>query len=117
MTKRKLLKNTSTSSFGSPGREGHDSSAFYKTRLYADQPQAEAETYVENPPVDVDLIISHSSESMDELPDCSVHLMVTSPPYNVGKDYDEDLSLDEYLAFLRRVWKEVYRTLVPGGRV
>jgi site-specific DNA-methyltransferase (adenine-specific) len=42
--------------------------------------------------------------------------MVTSPPYNVGKDYDEDLSLDEYLAFLRRVWKEVYRVLVPGGR-
>ena len=53
---------------------------------------------------------------MAELPDCSVHLMVTSPPYNVGKDYDEDLSLDEYLAFLRMVWKEVYRVLVPGGR-
>jgi site-specific DNA-methyltransferase (adenine-specific) len=53
---------------------------------------------------------------MDELPDCSIHLMVTSPPYNVGKDYDEDLSLDEYLAFLRNVWKEVYRVLVPGGR-
>ncbi len=42
--------------------------------------------------------------------------MVTSPPYNVGKDYDEDLSLDEYLAFLRGVWAEVYRVLVPGGR-
>lgn len=116
MAKRKLLKNTSTSSFGSPGREGHDSSAFYKTRLYADQPQAESETYIENPLSSLDLIFHHSSENMDELPDCSVHLMVTSPPYNVGKDYDEDLSLEEYLHFLNTIWKQVYRVLVPGGR-
>jgi len=116
MSKRKLLKSTSTSSFGSPGREGHDSSAFYKARLYDDQPQAESEAYVENPLASVDVIFQHSSEAMSELPDCSAHLMVTSPPYNVGKDYDEDLSLDEYLMFLRNVWKEVYRVLVPGGR-
>lgn len=116
MPKRKLLKNTSTASFGSPGREGHDSSAFYKTRLYANQPQAEFETYMENPLASVDQIFNHSSERMHELPDCSVHLMVTSPPYNVGKDYDEDLSLEEYLGFLNTVWKEVFRVLVPGGR-
>ncbi|MGB8993325.1 MAG: site-specific DNA-methyltransferase [Desulfobaccales bacterium] len=42
--------------------------------------------------------------------------MVTSPPYNVGKDYDENLTLEEYLKFLNRVWSEVYRVLVPGGR-
>jgi site-specific DNA-methyltransferase (adenine-specific) len=53
---------------------------------------------------------------MDELPDNSIHLMVTSPPYNVGKEYDEDLTLEEYREFLKRVWKEVYRVLVPGGR-
>ena len=116
MSKRKLLKNTSTTSFGSPGREGHDSSSFYNARLYADQPQAGTEAYVENTPSAVDVLFGHSSEQMAELPDCSVHLMVTSPPYNVGKDYDEDLSLDEYLAFLRSVWKEVHRVLVPGGR-
>ncbi len=116
MSKRKLLKSTSTSSFGSPGREGHDSSAFYKTRLYAERPQVEAEAYVENLSAEVDVIFNHSSEAMSELPDCSIHLMVTSPPYNVGKDYDEDLSLEEYLAFLRNVWSEVYRVLVPGGR-
>src|ERR1041385_1842571 len=82
MSKRKLLKSTSTSAFGSPGREGHDSSPFYNTRLYADQPQAESETYLENPLAGLDVIFNHSSEAMGELPDCSVHLMVTSPPYN-----------------------------------
>ncbi len=53
---------------------------------------------------------------MEELPDCSVHLMVTSPPYNVGKEYDDDLTLAEYRAFLKRVMAEVYRVLVTGGR-
>jgi len=42
--------------------------------------------------------------------------MVTSPPYNVGKEYDENLTLKEYRQFLKRVWKGVYRVLVPGGR-
>jgi len=54
---------------------------------------------------------------MEELPDNSVHLMVTSPPYNVGKDYDEDFTLAQFLEFLKRVWKEVHRVLLPGGRV
>jgi site-specific DNA-methyltransferase (adenine-specific) len=43
--------------------------------------------------------------------------MVTSPPYNVGKVYDEDLTLEDYLALLKRVCGEVYRVLVPGGRM
>ncbi len=116
MPKRKFSENTSTTSFGSPGREGHDASAFYRTRLYGDQPQLESEAYVENPIADLDVIFHRSSEKMKELPDNSVHLMVTSPPYNVGKEYDEDLTLEEYLAFLRRVWMETYRVLVPGGR-
>lgn len=64
----------------------------------------------------LDTIFHGSSEQMNELPENSIHLMVTSPPYNVGKDYDEDLSLDEYLSFLKRVWAETYRVLVPGGR-
>ncbi len=111
-------KNTSTASFGSPGREGHDSSAFYSARLYDEKPQVDAMPYVENPiPADrFNTITLASSENMSNLPDSSVHLMVTSPPYNVGKDYDENLTLDEYLAFLRRVWGETYRVLVPGGR-
>jgi site-specific DNA-methyltransferase (adenine-specific) len=42
--------------------------------------------------------------------------MVTSPPYNVGKEYDRNLTLNEYRAFLKQVWSEVKRVLVPGGR-
>jgi len=70
----------------------------------------------ELPPDVLDSVIGKSSENMRELPDCSVHLMVTSPPYNVGKQYDEDLTLREYLDLLGRVFREVYRVLVPGGR-
>lgn len=114
MTKR---KNTVTSTFGSPGREGHDSSAFYSTRLYADRVHIGSEAYVENPIRELNVIHQASCEEMKELPDCSVHLMVTSPPYNVGKEYDNNLTLEEYLAFLMRVWKETYRVLVQGGRV
>ncbi|MEE9216544.1 MAG: site-specific DNA-methyltransferase [Anaerolineales bacterium] len=61
-------------------------------------------------------IFESSSEEMSELPDHSVHLMVTSPPYNVRKDYDEDLSLDEYRLLLSNVFRETYRVLVTGGR-
>jgi site-specific DNA-methyltransferase (adenine-specific) len=112
-------KKTKTSSFGSPGRIGHDSSAFYAGRLYADQPQEETLEYVENriPSDKLDRIVNASAERMADLPDSSVHLTVTSPPYNVGKDYDEDLSLEEYLSFLKRVWAETFRVLVPGGRL
>ena len=57
-----------------------------------------------------------SAEYMSELPDSSIHLMVTSPPYNVGKVYDEDMTMLEHLSSLERVWAEVFRLLVPGGR-
>jgi site-specific DNA-methyltransferase (adenine-specific) len=65
----------------------------------------------------LDHIFCKSCEQMSELPEGSVHLMVTSPPYNVGKEYDADLTLDEYLAFLQRAWREVLRVLVDGGRM
>jgi site-specific DNA-methyltransferase (adenine-specific) len=62
-------------------------------------------------------ILCKSAEIMDELPDSSIHLTITSPPYNVGKDYDEDITLKDYLLLLRKVWSEIKRVLVPGGRV
>jgi DNA modification methylase len=53
------------------------------------------------------------------LPASSVHLAVTSPPYNVGiayRGYADDRGHDEYLDWLRTVWKALERVLVPGGR-
>jgi site-specific DNA-methyltransferase (adenine-specific) len=112
-------KQTVTSSFGTSGRINHDAGAFYAGRLYQDQPREKRVEYLENP-VGRDVlnrIFPHTSEDMAELPDSSIHLMVTSPPYNVGKEYDQDLSLPEYQDMLGRVWEEVHRVLVPGGRV
>jgi site-specific DNA-methyltransferase (adenine-specific) len=111
-------KNTETSAFGTPGRVSHDSSKFYNSRLYEGLPAAKDSTYIEKPiPSEyLDRIFCKSSESMDELPDSCAHLMVTSPPYNVTKEYDEDLNLEEYLTLLNCVWMETYRVLVPGGR-
>lgn len=118
MNMRKQRKGTKTSSFGSPGRIGHDSSAFYASKLYEGLPKEQNIEYVENPILDdyIDTIFIKSSESMEELPSNSIHLMVTSPPYNVGKDYDNNLTLNEYRNFLKCVWADVYRVLVPGGR-
>jgi site-specific DNA-methyltransferase (adenine-specific) len=111
---------TETSSFGSPGRFGHNSSKFYNSRLYEGIPsEKKVVIYLENEISNefLDRILCKSSESMNELPENSVHLMVTSPPYNVGKEYDKGLTLDEYKELLKNVFKEVYRALVPGGRV
>ncbi len=110
---------TETSAFGTPGHVSHDSSRFYGSQMYADLNKGQNVDYVENPipPENLDRVFCKSSESMDELPDSSIHLMITSPPYNAQKEYDEDLSLEDYLALLNRVWMETYRVLVPGGRV
>ena len=58
------------------------------------------------------------------LPDCSVHLVVTSPPYWTLKSYPENVRqlglVDDYEKFLGeldRVWRECERILVPGGRI
>lgn len=115
---RRGKRGTRTSAFGSPGRASHDSARFYSARLYEGLPGESGAEFVEAPvPSEyLDAVFCRSSEQMGELPDNSVHLMITSPPYNVGKEYDEDLTLEEYLDFLDRVWREVSRVLVPGGR-
>ncbi|MCK4352862.1 site-specific DNA-methyltransferase [candidate division WOR-3 bacterium] len=119
MKTNRKYKGTKTSAFGSPGRIGHDATRFYASKLYEGLPKEKRVQYIENPIPSqfLDKIFCKSSEKMEELPDNSVHLMVTSPPYNVGKEYDENLTLEEYLKFLKRVWKEINRVLVPGGRV
>ncbi len=112
-------RRTETSSFGSSGRTSHDSSRFYDSRLYKNQLQENLHVGEDNPlPSEItNRILCKNSEHMDDLPDCSVHLVVTSPPYNVGKQYDEDLTLEEYLSGLGETFKEVRRVLAPGGRL
>lgn len=62
-----------------------------------------------------------SNEQMSELPANSVHLTVTSPPYNVGWEYGETQSdnrayYEEYLAeLIARTFRDVYRVTVDGG--
>jgi len=115
---RELSTRTTTRSFGTGRREAHDSSAFYNRKICA-LPKVGAATCSINriPPDQLNRIYGHSSARMSELLENSVALMVTSPPYNVGKDYDEDLTLAEYLEFLGKVLQETHRVLVPGGRV
>ena len=112
-------KRSKTSSFGTVTREGHDSKSFYAKRLYEDvrrNGKKAAQPYVENTPDQLDVIHCADARDMHHLPKDSVHLMITSPPYNVGKDYDDDLSLSEYRALLSAVLRETYRVLVEGGR-
>ncbi len=115
------MKKTATSSFGAGKRESHDASAFYSRSLYEGvfaKPASEKELSIEisEDKSWADKIYNKSSEEMRNIPDNGVGLAFTSPPYNVGKDYEDDLSLQEYLDLIRNVAKEVYRVLRPGGR-
>ncbi len=118
MTKR--IIGTQTSAFGTSGRINHDATRFYNSKMYKDLPNNHS-THFEKEnsilPHHINKIFCSSSENMKELPDHSIHLMITSPPYNVGKMYDKDLSLNEYLTLLKNVFKETKRVLVTGGRV
>lgn len=112
-----VSKKTSMNSFGTSSRQGHDSSKFYERKIYDEQKLDESKKEEEEESICIhDRIYNHTSEQMHELPDNSIHLMVTSPPYNVGKEYDQDMTISEYRNMLCRVWQETYRVLVPGGR-
>lgn len=111
-------RRTETSDFGVSRREGHDSSKFYSRRLYENGQRVCAGGVINPvPPECVDRVLCKSSERMGELPDTCIHLVVTSPPYNVGKTYDQDLTLAEYRRLLKTVFSEVFRVLIDGGRV
>lgn len=113
-----MKRKTQTTSFGSIVRESHNSKKFYNSKLFTDFEVDKNVEYVENeiPKDDLDRFYCKSSEVMEEIPDNSVHLMITSPPYNVGKEYENELTLDEYSQLLSGVFSEVYRKLVTGGR-
>lgn len=113
-----MPRRSQTSSFGTQSRISHDASQYYDSKLYAGLPKHKATHVPDNelPPELENRIVLGSSEQMEGLPDNCIHLMVTSPPYNVTKTYDDDLSLQEYLDLLRGVFAETYRVLADGGR-
>lgn len=135
-TQRKKLTlavstRTTTKSFGSSKREGHDASPFYNRFRELSLPSTKA---VPLPRQDVDYIWCGDARNMDEsiaadssgkvLEDDSVALVVTSPPYFSGKEYELAMgeggipgSYHEYLDMLRKVFEECYRKLEPGGRI
>jgi len=108
---------TSTARFGAGKREGHDASDFYARRMVQRRSTEDVGDVVDPPAEIIDQLFLGSSETMHQIPDNCVALMVTSPPYNVGKDYDDDLGIDEYLDLLRNVFVESYRVIEPGGRI
>lgn len=119
---------TKTRGFGSSRRESHDSSAFYGRNLYERFPLSALQALLEEPArlgaavlprpeADwVNRIYCACSRRMGDIPDQSIALAFTSPPYNVGKEYEADLNLGEYLRLILDVGREVYRVLLPGGR-
>ncbi|MDZ4159564.1 MAG: site-specific DNA-methyltransferase [Anaerolineaceae bacterium] len=114
-----MKKGSKTSSFGTSSRINHDASQYYNSKLYSELPGENGSRPIPDNPFPTEYEnknILGSSEQMNEIPDNSLHLMITSPPYNVTKEYDEDLSLKEYLQLLKNVFSETYRVLVYGGR-
>src|SRR5690606_29800047 len=114
----KRPKGTETSAFGTNGRINHDSSKFYNSKLYSELGDKKllgksVDDFRDN--LENKFMLG-SAAYMEELAGNSVHLMITSPPYNVSKEYDEDLSLKEYLQVLENAFRETYRVLVNGGR-
>jgi DNA modification methylase len=111
---------TSTANFGSGRREGHDASAFYE-RFVA--PEISADSTVQTP-TETDVLYASDARHMEGVDSNSIALVVTSPPYFAGKQYEESLGVDgvpatyfEYLQLLRAVFAECKRVLEPGGRI
>jgi modification methylase len=111
---------TTTSSFGVSGRANHDASAFYARFTPPDISDDDA---VQAPPV-TDRIFCGDARAMAEVADRSVALVVPSPPYFAGKEYEEDLTSGkipatylDFLQMLEDVFAECVRVLEPGGRI
>jgi DNA modification methylase len=116
-----VRRRTTTSNFGVARRENHDASAFYERF----RPPALSDDDTVLPPAPVPEPFVHGdARSMDAVPDGSVALVVTSPPYFAGKTYEEELEREgvpssylEYLELLTDVFAECVRKLEPGGRI
>jgi site-specific DNA-methyltransferase (adenine-specific) len=111
---------TSTSNFGVGRRESHVADAFY-ARFEAPELSADEHVTPHAPGV---TCVCGDARHMESVADDSVALVVTSPPYFAGKQYEEELDREgvpgsyiEYLELLRDVFADCKRVLEPGGRI
>ncbi len=116
----KPRRPTATASFGSSRRESHDASDFY-ARFVSPELTSDSTVVV---PDKVDVMYRHDARDMGKVASNSVALVVTSPPYFAGKEYEQSLgengvpgSYFEYLNLLHDVFEECKRVLEPGGRI
>jgi site-specific DNA-methyltransferase (adenine-specific) len=113
-------RGTRTSQFGVSRRESHDSSPFYErfeVPLTTDDSTISAERHIDD-------IFLRDARSMPEISDNSVALVVTSPPYFAGKEYEAEIgsghvpaSYADFLRMLEDVFAECVTKLEPGGRI
>lgn len=68
-----------------------------------------------DPGAEAVILAGDSTETLKTVPDRSVKLIITSPPYNIGKAYETATHLDEYLANLNPIVDELIRVLAPDG--
>jgi DNA modification methylase len=114
-----VRRPTSTSAFGVSRRESHDAGGFYRRFT---PPTVSTESEVADWRA-VDKLMVGDARQMKEVPDASVALVVTSPPYFAGKEYEEALggaipgTYLEYLQLIRDVLGECVKKLEPGGRL
>lgn len=126
--RRSPRRATVTSAFGAGRREGHDASAFYARFA---PPVLSDDDAVAGPVPLAERCLHGDARDMHHLPDASVALVVTSPPYFVGKEYEDEVlraasgealgrvpgTYGEYLELLWEVFAECRRVLEPGGRI
>jgi len=113
---------TATSRFGVGRRESHDASEFY-ARFVA--PEISDDVEIGAPAALDEVFVGDAREvSPDQVADRSVALVVTSPPYFAGKEYEAALgeghipaTYIEYLQMLEDVFAACVRKLEPGGRI
>src|SRR2546423_3549842 len=112
---------TATSNFGVSRRENHDASGFYAR--FTPPVESDDSTVLAPQAVDEPFVCG-DARKMDAVADGSVALVVTSPPYFAGKQYEEELQREgvpgsylEFLTLLTEVFAECVRKLEPGGRI
>ena len=114
---------TATSSFGVSRREGHDASAFYER---FPSPEISHDSEIASHACRDELWVgdARAMDTHGNIADNSVALVVTSPPYFAGKEYEQAVGEGhipadyvDYLEMLEAVFAECVRKLEPGGRI